>query len=102
MSATTMTNSSSQLGRECSQCGLNPCACAYIAKLRTDGELAHLREAALVNFNRPLPHLDVVPGDGRREGSSSCPCPKCYSLRLASWEVSSASGGPDNLERHNT
>ena len=57
----------------CVECGLDPCACHYIAKLRRDGELAHLRSAALEEYPKPVPHR------------AACPCPKCYSIRLATW-----------------
>ena len=73
----------------CRVCHLDPCACWYIAQLAPTGKLAYLREAARRNFNKPLPHLDVVrDGDrGRAPSGLSCPCPRCYSLRMASWEV---------------
>src|SRR5215203_844443 len=59
--------------KPCKWCGYGPCACSYIRKLRHDGELAHLREIALACFKQPWPHCPA------------CPCPRCYSLRLASW-----------------
>lgn len=101
-------------GVTCSTCHLNPCACAYITKLRTGGPLHHLRSAALANYRKPLPHLDVVTsGDNGRSGS--CPCPRCYSLRLASWNANQSTVqqlklpaaigqqhfSPDDLGRHN-
>jgi len=62
------------LAKPCEVCGFGPCACSYIAKLRSpEGELANLREAALRGFKEPWPHRPA------------CPCPRCYSLRLASW-----------------
>jgi hypothetical protein len=67
----------SSRAESCVGCQFDPCACSYIAKLRLDGELAHLREAAIENFALPLPHRPA------------CPCPRCYSLRLASWNTSS-------------
>jgi hypothetical protein len=60
----------------CSDCRLDPCACSYIAKLRPAGELAHLREAALEHHHHEPPHRPA------------CPCPRCYSARLASWDIS--------------
>jgi hypothetical protein len=72
------------LVKPCEVCGMGPCACSYVAKLRPEGSLSHLRDAALLNFGRPLPHLDAdAPGDNRRT-SGSCPCPRCFSVRLAS------------------
>lgn len=65
--------SSLQLVEPCRRCALWPCACVYIAKLRPEGELAHLRPAALDEYPKPMPHR------------AACPCPRCYSLRLASW-----------------
>lgn len=56
-------------------CRLIPCACAYTAALRVGGRLEALRQAALNEYAKPLPHRDA------------CPCPPCYSTRLGSWET---------------
>lgn len=85
----TTSTSSAAVASLCQRCGLDPCACAYIAKLRPGAELGHLRDAALLNFGKPLPHLDAVRDgdDARGPFGLSCPCPKCYSLRMAGWPV---------------
>ena len=57
----------------CGRCQLGPCACGHIANLRPGGRLAYLRESALAEYDKPLPHR------------GGCPCPKCYSICLASW-----------------
>src|SRR5215218_28314 len=57
----------------CEVCGLGPCACSYVAKMRPEGPLAHLRPVVIVASKEPWPH------------QPACPCPRCYSLRLASW-----------------
>jgi len=61
-----------QLVKPCDWCGYGPCACSYIRKLRPGGELGHMREVALACCKEPQPHRPA------------CPCPPCYSLRLAS------------------
>jgi hypothetical protein len=63
-----------QLVEPCGRCELWPCACDYIRRLRPTGDLAHLREVALVCKGQPFPHRPA------------CPCPACYSERLRSWE----------------
>jgi len=68
-----LTRSSLRLVKPCSRCELWPCACSHIVKLAEGGELAHLRQAAIDNYRLPMPHR------------SACPCPRCYSLRLATW-----------------
>lgn len=69
--------SSLQLVKPCDRCKTWPCVCDYIRKIRTDGPLAHLRPAAIENYDLPLPH---------RMG---CPCPRCYAIRLRTWEPES-------------
>src|SRR5215204_3399913 len=61
------------LVKPCEWCCYGPCACSYILKLRPDGELGHLHDVALACLKEPWPHR------------AACPCPRCYSLRLASW-----------------
>jgi hypothetical protein len=56
----------------CRRCRLWPCACQYIAKLE-GGELSALLPFAKEAAARPLPHRPP------------CPCPTCYSIRLATW-----------------
>ncbi len=67
-----------RLADPCARCGLWPCVCDYIQKLRPDGSLAHLRQTALWEYLKPMPHR------------AACPCPGCYSVRLASWESAPA------------
>lgn len=68
------TRPSLRLVDPCKRCGLDPCPCVYIAKLRPDGELTHLRDAALAEYPKPMPHR------------GGCPCPKCFSVRMATWD----------------
>lgn len=84
---TTSPSSSPHPIAEC-RCPLDPCACSYIRRLMS-GDLVHLRDAALLNFGKPLPHLDAVRDGDEARGpfGLSCPCPKCYSLRMAGWSV---------------
>jgi hypothetical protein len=71
----------------CAVCGLDPCACGYIAKLQPGGDLEELSVAAALNVGQPHPHRDAVErGDHARSLTGlSCPCPECWSLRAASW-----------------
>lgn len=68
----------------CPDCGLDPCACEYIEQLRPGGRLHYLADAALANWDRPLPHLSALDHPAGKSGraASSCPCPGCYSARL--------------------
>jgi hypothetical protein len=69
-----------RLVKSCARCDLWPCACSYIVKLSEDGPLAHLRSAAIEEYRKPMPHRD------------GCPCPRCYSLRMRSWEPDQLTG----------
>ena len=65
----------------CLRCRCSPCSCDWIAKLETTPSLAEARDVAVVMFSVPLP---------KRAGETTyhfnaCPCPKCWSLRAASW-----------------
>ncbi len=57
----------------CARCELNPCSCSYMQDLRPGHRLGYLRDVALEQFTKPLPHREP------------CPCPICYSVRLATW-----------------
>jgi hypothetical protein len=59
--------------RPCRHCQLFPCACSYIAKFEPGGELHWLYPHARREAAKPLPHR------------AACPCPHCYSARLATW-----------------
>lgn len=63
----------------CGACSLAPCACSYIAALAPGGRMSHLAPVALEAMSQPQPH--------RGPTDVSCPCPQCYSLRAATWEV---------------
>lgn len=60
----------------CASCGLSPCACSYIKTLLPGGRNAWLADTVKQMARQPQPH---------RGGEGSCPCPACYSQRLASW-----------------
>lgn len=72
---TTPTHSSfpSVLPDFCARCQLDPCSCDYIRSLRPDGPNEHLRHIAAECMTLPLPHREA------------CPCPPCYSSRMATW-----------------
>jgi hypothetical protein len=63
----------------------------YLAMLSPGGEFDFLREAARLNYGKPQPHRAVpqssynLPGQLRE--TNSCPCPECYEIRLATWDV---------------
>lgn len=59
----------------CGDCRLHPCACGYIRSLAKGGRNEWLAPFAAAMAREPHPH---------RVGESSCPCPPCYSRRLAS------------------
>ncbi|CDZ92350.1 hypothetical protein RHRU231_940008 [Rhodococcus ruber] len=86
----------------CDRCGLDPCACRYIAELRENGRLAWLREAALAQVNKPLP---IGPEGRPTYHRGGCPCPRCWSLCAASWRRSTnpptSPTIPDASERGN-
>lgn len=65
----------------CLRCRCAPCACEWIAKLETTPSLREARDVAVVMFSVPLPR---VAGE-QTYHFPACPCPKCYSLRAASW-----------------
>ncbi len=71
----------------CAECGLTPCACEYISRLRQGGALEGLAKAAALNVGQPQPHRDaIVRGDRARNLTGmSCPCPECWSIRAGSW-----------------
>lgn len=61
-------------GSECGSCGYGPCACSYILRLQDSGSGVYsLAGVALAQLDALEPHRDA------------CPCPGCYSARLASW-----------------
>lgn len=66
----------------CDACGLFPCACMYIADLRPGRRLEHLRDAAALEVNKPLP---VGPDGLPTYHRGGCPCPRCYSLCAATY-----------------
>lgn len=60
--------------RDC-RCRLDPCACDYLDTLKVGGRNEWLRPVVLAANTQPLPHRPA------------CPCPGCYSTRLATWET---------------
>ena len=60
---------------ECPECFLLPCACSYIAKLEPGGQWHYLYDVAAAEVGKPLPHR------------GGCPCPRCYSRCMASWDM---------------
>lgn len=67
---------------DCHECSLFPCACKHIANLRPGSRLAHLREAALLEVNKPL---SIGPDGQPTYHRGGCPCPRCYSLCAATY-----------------
>ena len=66
----------------CEVCGLDPCACAYIASLLDGGEFEWLADTVRAQRQLPFPHR------------AACPCPVCYSERKRAWnEWTHANGG---------
>lgn len=58
---------------DCAACGYGPCACRYIVRLEPGGDMHWLAGVALAQMGLPRPHREA------------CPCPDCWSERMASW-----------------
>ena len=68
----------------CIKCRCGPCACRWLKKLVSDPDKAELLRIARLMVKSPLP---VVAGE-QTYHFPACPCPKCWSLRAASWSRS--------------
>lgn len=78
----------------CFNCRCGPCACRWLKKLVTDPGKAELLRIAQLMVKAPLP---VVDGETTYH-FLACPCPKCYSLRSASWSRSGPYPTPPERE----
>lgn len=60
----------------CIRCKGWPCICHYLDRLGSGDMDPRIVQLALERAQEP--HAPIL----------SCPCPECYRVRLASWEVS--------------
>lgn len=81
-------------GVVCIKCRCAPCACRWLKKLVTDSDKGELLRIAQVMVKVPLP----VIGGEQTYHFPACPCPKCYSLRDASWSRSGPYPTPPDRE----
>lgn len=78
----------------CIKCRCAPCACQWLKKLVADPGKAELLRTARLMVKSPLPAVD---GETTYH-FPACPCPKCWSLRAASWSRSGPYPTPPERE----
>lgn len=59
----------------CIKCKGSPCICHYLERLQTGAIASRIVRVAQERMQEAHP------------AASSCPCPHCYRVRLASWEM---------------